>query len=199
MVRERFLEQYKSLVMEDRTETHSMTKPVAGKIRRVRESIMQKYAPHWRAITSNTTCLGCLQKVPENVLRCGHAFCVECVRELGKEADTFESAWIFEVCPLCYKKTGENYSHLIRMKPRCAGARIVTLDGGGIRGIMELALIREIERRLALDIPFRDYFDLMIGTSTGKCGVGAILNLPNSNDRADCVCRWNRRPGRCDG
>jgi patatin-like phospholipase/acyl hydrolase len=57
--------------------------------------------------------------------------------------------------------------HLVRLKPRCAGARILTLDGGGIRGIVELALLQSLDATVGLGIPIRDLFDLIIGTSTG--------------------------------
>src|SRR5262249_20967470 len=51
--------------------------------------------------------------------------------------------------------------------------RILALDGGGLRGILSLALLQEIEdilrRRHGDDAGFRlcHYFDLMAGTSTG--------------------------------
>jgi patatin-like phospholipase/acyl hydrolase len=55
----------------------------------------------------------------------------------------------------------------VRLKPRCAGARILTLDGGGIRGIVELALLQSLDMTVGLGLPIRDLFDLVIGTSTG--------------------------------
>ena len=51
--------------------------------------------------------------------------------------------------------------------------RILTLDGGGIRGILSLAYLEQVEsilrRRANGDSDFRlcDYFDLIAGTSTG--------------------------------
>jgi patatin-like phospholipase/acyl hydrolase len=45
----------------------------------------------------------------------------------------------------------------------------LTLDGGGVRGIIELALLKAIHERTGLPSLFmRDFFDLIIGTSTGK-------------------------------
>ncbi|OAP65530.1 hypothetical protein AYL99_01502 [Fonsecaea erecta] len=166
-IRHRFLEHYENFASDGRTGYRSMIKPAPGKVTRVRQAVMQKYCKQWTPMTSNITCLACLQAVPENVLHCGHGYCVQCVRELGRPSESFESAWTFEVCPLCSARMGDNYSHLIRERPRCAGARLLTLDGGGIRGIIELAIIREMEKRLNLQIPFRDYFDLIVGTSTG--------------------------------
>ncbi len=54
--------------------------------------------------------------------------------------------------------------------------KVLTLDGGGIRGILPCAILAEIERRL--DRPAAELFDLMAGTSTGgiiACG----LNVPH--------------------
>ena len=172
LIRSQFLEHYTSMT-EDETGRRSMTKPRPEKVRRVREAVIQQYSSHWGLMTSNTTCLSCLNAVPENVLHCGHGYCVQCVRELGKASESFESAWTFEVCPLCLKRTGDNYSHLVREPPTCAGVRVLTLDGGGIRGIIELALIAQLEAELGLAIPFRDYFDLIVGTSTG-----ALIQVP---------------------
>ncbi|KAK5014624.1 hypothetical protein LTR16_003766 [Cryomyces antarcticus] len=58
-------------------------------------------------------------------------------------------------------------ARLIRRKPLCAGLRILTLDGGGIRGIIELALPDKLEDRIGLDLPLHDLFDLIVGISTG--------------------------------
>ena len=51
--------------------------------------------------------------------------------------------------------------------------RILSLDGGGIRGILTLGFLEHIEEMLAKennDPDFRlcDYFDLIGGTSTGS-------------------------------
>jgi len=48
--------------------------------------------------------------------------------------------------------------------------RILTIDGGGIKGVFPAALLTEIEDRIGQ--PVADYFDLIAGTSTG--GVIAI-------------------------
>jgi hypothetical protein len=168
LIRTQFIAYYTSLVTDDGAVNSPTTKPAPCKVKTIRVNVLQKYSEQWKRIMSNTTCLACLQEAPENVLRCGHAYCVRCVRELGKESTTFESAWEFNLCPLCCAPTQENYSHLVRVKPRCAGGRVLTLDGGGIRGIIELAVVNELDKNLALGIPFRDFFDLIIGTSTGE-------------------------------
>ena len=45
------------------------------------------------------------------------------------------------------------------------GSRILCLDGGGIRGLIQMAVLREIERRTKRRIV--DLFDWIVGTSTG--------------------------------
>jgi patatin-like phospholipase/acyl hydrolase len=72
-------------------------------------------------------------------------------------------------CWLCWEEKGES-PHQIQLKPRCAGARILTLDGGGIRGIIELSVLQALHKEVDLGEAFslRDMFDLIVGTSTGK-------------------------------
>ncbi|MCC6723592.1 MAG: patatin-like phospholipase family protein [Saprospiraceae bacterium] len=59
--------------------------------------------------------------------------------------------------------------------------KILSIDGGGIRGIIPAMLVAEFERRL--EKPAYKIFDLMAGTSTGgiiACG----LNIPNEKNKA---------------
>ena len=44
----------------------------------------------------------------------------------------------------------------------------MTLDGGGIRGIVELSVLQALQKAVGLEeFPIRDMFDLIVGTSTG--------------------------------
>lgn len=55
--------------------------------------------------------------------------------------------------------------------------KILSLDGGGIRGIIPALVLHEIEKRC--DAPISDLFDLIVGTSTG--GILALgLTVPDS-------------------
>ncbi|MGE0626924.1 MAG: patatin-like phospholipase family protein [Hyphomicrobiaceae bacterium] len=60
------------------------------------------------------------------------------------------------------------------LDPASAPKRILSLDGGGVRGLITLGILDNIERLLAARSPdpdaFRlsDYFDLIAGTSTGS-------------------------------
>jgi uncharacterized protein len=61
---------------------------------------------------------------------------------------------------------------------------ILSIDGGGIRGLIPALVVKELEKRLGRDGPpahLTDYFDLFAGTSTG----GLIVLGLNSLNAAD--------------
>lgn len=68
------------------------------------------------------------------------------------------------------------------LNPAVGPKRILSLDGGGLRGVMTLGMLREIETQLRLrhgnheDFRLCDYFDLIAGTSTGSI-IAAALSL----------------------
>jgi patatin-like phospholipase/acyl hydrolase len=67
-----------------------------------------------------------------------------------------------------------------------APVRILSVDGGGLRGLVPAMVLRELERRIhALDgsqRPLADYFDLLAGTSTGGLiALGLSAPAPGMN------------------
>lgn len=128
----------------------------------------------FKNIFTNKTCLVCLQGVPDHVLSCKHAYCALCIQELAQPSQVADCAWTISRCLLCDESVGDTQGQLVRLKPRCAGVRILTLDGGGVRGVVELAIISRLEKYIGLKLPFNTFFDLIVGTSTGKCGLGII-------------------------
>lgn len=61
--------------------------------------------------------------------------------------------------------------------------KILAIDGGGIRGIIPIKILMEIERRLGGDHSITEYFDVMSGTSAGGIIV-LLLNVPRKNGEA---------------
>lgn len=59
---------------------------------------------------------------------------------------------------------------------------ILSLDGGGIRGIISCIILRYIEEQLrkqdSTDAKLADYFDLIAGSSTGGL-IASILLYPD--------------------
>ena len=138
-------------------------------------------------ITGQRTCLACLSNTPTNMLPCiprQHGICHDCIRRYSG-ARRHHSVIEIGECPLGCQLEKKPWT--IRVKPKTAGARILVLDGlvspiylytwfkslisacsGGIRGIVELAILTEIEKAIGLGIRIQDLFDLVVGTSTGR-------------------------------
>ncbi|KAK4169827.1 hypothetical protein QBC43DRAFT_225424 [Cladorrhinum sp. PSN259] len=125
-------------------------------------------------LISHVTCFVCMHNVPERVLRCGHALCKPCIQSFAvptkgsMSGNGLKSMYMLKYCPLNPKsERWDTRPMRIRFKPEEAGVRVLCLDGGGIRGIVELAILQAIERELGNHVPVQDFFDLIVGTSTG--------------------------------
>jgi patatin-like phospholipase/acyl hydrolase len=70
------------------------------------------------------------------------------------------------------------------MKPPSAGVRVLSLDGGGVRGVLELIVLKHLQDHIAAElgaeVPVIEMFDLVVGTSTG-----GIIALGLAH------CRWD--------
>lgn len=69
--------------------------------------------------------------------------------------------------------------------PKDRRFRILSVDGGGIRGIFPATILAELERRYCGGRHIGEYFDLVAGTSTGgiiALGIGARIPLPRLFD-----------------
>jgi len=133
-----------------------------------RTELMIKHKETWTKIRSNKTCMACLQAVPDHVLSCGHAYCPRCIQEVATPSQWSECAWVVHHCILCNQEDNQAAGHSVQLRPRCAGVRILCLDGGGVRGIVELGLVQALEREIGLsNVRLAEMFDLVVGTSTG--------------------------------
>ncbi|KAF3171566.1 hypothetical protein TWF751_006295 [Orbilia oligospora] len=136
-------------------------------IRAQRLSILsqQKMKSFWNSCKSYKSCFTCLRSIPHHVLPCGHALCTTCVRDFATPSRTVHSAYDISQCFLC--NTNFRQIQTIRSIPPCAGIRILTLDGGGVRGIIELVILKRLMDITGLGINIGYFFDLIVGTSTG--------------------------------
>ena len=127
---------------------------------------------------SLTTCYCCLMEIPEHPLQCGHVLCTGCIKAYGYQYDSH--SMLIDACPLHWNPRFDR-PWIIHFKPDYAGVRILTLDGfviqlgtgymvrligcsGGMRGILELEVLRAIELALGDKIPIQAFFDLIVGT-----------------------------------
>jgi hypothetical protein len=136
---------------------------------------------------SHSACFCCLREMPEHPLPCGHVLCTPCVRtyselDMKKEGTQQKDKNLIRMdrCPLHLHYLRFTAPWFLKFKPDLAGVRILSLDGyvlisinyhpktnscsGGIRGIVELEVLRELEIYLGGHIPIQAFFDLIVGT-----------------------------------
>jgi hypothetical protein len=115
------------------------------------------------------TCFACLFGRPEYYLPCGNLLCEDCFVDFGERNETYPDIITHERCFLCsYGGSNSLWPVKLRVRPQISGTRILSLDGGGVRGIIELEILRRIEHSIGLGLPIWYFFDLIVGTSAGE-------------------------------
>jgi len=133
------------------------------------------------SICSHATCFCCLMDVPEHPLPCGHVLCTACIKAYGK---AHKSSVSLTCCPLHRESTKWSRAAVVKFKPAGAGVRVLSLDGGGIRGVVQLEVLYAIEQYLGARIPVQSFFDLIVGTGTG----GLLAVALSTKDRTVDSC-----------
>lgn len=110
---------------------------------------LQEYGP---------MCLICISRPWQLLLQCGrHGTCYQCRNSLRKSHG--------RTCFVCNSPEHKLQSNANQKHDR---GRVLALDGGGVRGHIQLEVLALLEREIGLDLPLRYFFDLIIGTSIGK-------------------------------
>jgi hypothetical protein len=132
---------------------------------RLHQQTLVLHHTHMAELKSHRSCFCCFMRMPEKVLACGHALCDSCIRVYGRRLPTERNTYMLPECVLC----GVNYKpSYFQFVPPTAGIRILSVDGGGVRGIVPLAFLQHLDRALAwLHSQVRDHFDFVCGTSAG--------------------------------
>lgn len=99
------------------------------------------------------------------MLPCHHAICDTCVIIFGLPSKTAEYHFDISQCPVCNQPLQVS----IRQLPPTKLPVVLSLDGGGIRGIIQLGLLKSLEKKLGNEIALPQIFDLCTGTSVGMC------------------------------
>ncbi|TVY16534.1 Phospholipase A I [Lachnellula arida] len=177
--------------LRENTTESELEDKVAAEIHRTK--VMRYFYDHVTqgqnaSLVSHSTCFSCLMRSPEHALPCGHILCTPCVMAYG--ASTHERDVVeINACPLHFY--GEFRSWKIFLKPESAGVRVLTLDGGGVRGIVELEILKLIEQVWGGGLRIQDFFDLIVGTRLDRellelygtslliptCSTGGIIAL----------------------
>ena len=93
---------------------------------------------------------------------CGHGLCFDCVKDLTHDASVPLHRLEHISCPI--HKKPQTFSP--RLLPIQSGYRILSLDGGGVKGLAQLTILSHIEKK-CFDVPVIHLFDLVVGTSIG--------------------------------
>ena len=125
-----------------------------------------------KLLESFETCWLCLRKVSEQInlqnRNCRHLLCRQCLMTrmmlLGPENTVV-------VCPFC-KRESDGQAHSSQGNDK--GFRILSLDGGGVRGIVEVLVLKRLEEVFS-PLPITSLFDVIIGTSAGGLVAMALL------------------------
>ncbi|KAI0814151.1 acyl transferase/acyl hydrolase/lysophospholipase [Xylaria sp. FL0064] len=73
-------------------------------------------------------------------------------------------------CPLHVHKPLAKETYQFLFKPSRAGVRILSLDGGGVGALVELCVLRSVQKVLGPKLTVQKFFDLIVGTSAGGLG-----------------------------
>jgi len=135
-----------------------------------KEPLEQEDSPGLATYNFTNTCFSCLFGRPEYSLPCGHVICKTCTRDFDQteEGQGFSDQVVHNLCLLCATdKPSGSWPWTMNITPQLSGIRVLSLDGGGVRGIVELEVMQRLEEEIGLKIPFWSFFDLIVGTSAG--------------------------------
>ncbi|KAK3900585.1 hypothetical protein C8A05DRAFT_17128 [Staphylotrichum tortipilum] len=158
-----------------------------------------------RDVSHTSVCYGCLFGRPEYALPCGHVLCLPCLEDFDRTDPSarYPGVFVHKECIICAASTGEGWPYKAQVRPDLAGLRVLSLDGGGVRGIIELKLLERLETQIGLGLPIGSFFDFIMGTSAGTSNPGGIIALGigiQGRDASSCtslyrdICRDGFKP-----
>ncbi|KAK5291044.1 hypothetical protein LTR99_010960 [Exophiala xenobiotica] len=127
-----------------------------------RQKLLRQQRPQWRTLKSTTDCFLCMARPSERMLLCGHSLCEECIRNYYPP-DIGPYTYCVGICEFC----GIDALSVFSCKPVTVEPNIAAIDGGGVRGVVALVLLKRLQAALDTGQPVWEYFDSFIGTSVG--------------------------------
>lgn len=125
-------------------------------------------------------CTGCFFAYWDDMLPCQHGFCRDCTHNFSlqwKHSGCIRMAR----CPVCLDVFTKPFQ--IRPRPPTAGGRVLSLDGGGIKGIVELEILQQLCDLVGGELSIDMLFDMVVGTSIGKLILRATVILTGAKTR----------------
>jgi len=110
------------------------------------------------------SCATCLINQWDSLLPCGqHGMCHSCLQQC--EGYCYNTCTVsIRKCHVCDCRFDEWKAQVI---PPSARGSILALDGGGVRGLIQLEILSCIENEIGLGLPLMRFFDLIVGSSIG--------------------------------
>ena len=131
---------------------------------------LQLHYQFFTSIYDDNVCLSCLTSKPDHTLSYGHLICEICIYNFGILIESY--TYILQNCILCNR----NITFKISLKPPTAGIQVLCIDSGGIRGVVPLLALREVEKTIRLPCKLQEHFDLVVGTSSGIISIISLFN-----------------------
>ena len=148
---------------------------------------VERFRGHWVRTFNADTCLLCVRRVPDGPrLSCGHRLCRVCIQVAGQNTPADPCSFQFpgNKCPLCGSRLT---AATIGFVPPTAAIRVLSVDGGGVKGVSPLKVLDMVERRIKVTHLGSRSFDFGIGSSAGeRSSLFPWLRPPLGRDFAQC-------------
>ena len=161
----------KLLEHEFERQFHRFTESSGTSVTVLHQETLAGFKEDWCYMYSEKTCFVCMMDRPQHHLNCGHLICDKCVERVGVEVDGTIG---IHRCALCDRDTS---GFRLRKPPPTATARILSIDGGGVRGVIPLVFLRALEGAIGLQHPVQENFDLIVGTSSGRSALSWEISV----------------------
>jgi len=79
-----------------------------------------------------------------------------------------DDPWLFRVTQCFFCKATMPEEVTVKVHPPTAAVGVLCIDGGGVRGMIPLKLMKRIQDRIGLSMPLQRFFRLAFGISSGR-------------------------------
>lgn len=128
---------------------------------------LRQHRAYLAGLNYGSSCSACLLEPWAHILPCKHGLCTLCLRACdGKEMDGCRMT--VKECPICELNVGPRCVR--KCIPPTATLRVLALDGGGVKGLVQLRILQYLLGKIGLceTVHISTFFDLMVGSSIGN-------------------------------